>query len=299
MPAAPALFRFVDLFAGIGGFTAALRAYGGECVYAVEIDEDAAAVYKRNSGHNALGDITKDANDKGVAVDAHDILAAGFPCQQFSTSGAVDPVDATRRTLFFNIARIVEKRRPTVLMLETVRNLAGPRHHREWQIIVQTLRELDYRVSERPVILSPHQIPPARGGRPQVRERVFITATYNPQALGHNRPTEPVIEPSEPIDGWDPSWDLAAILDDSHSVPGCELTEAEVRWIDAWDECVQIMYECRDGQRLPGFPLRADSWRDYPQPIPEETPDWKRSFLEEPRVLLRPPPGNRRLGRTS
>ena len=79
-------FKFIDLFAGIGGFHAALNGFGGECVYAVEIDPKAAAVYERNWGLNPLGDITEHVNDSVVTVPNHDVLAAGFPCQPFSKS---------------------------------------------------------------------------------------------------------------------------------------------------------------------------------------------------------------------
>ena len=82
----PAAFTYSDLFAGIGGFHAALSAMGGECVYAVEIDRAAARVYEQNWGIDPLGDITDDAGEGGVAptVRPHDVLAAGFPCQPFS-----------------------------------------------------------------------------------------------------------------------------------------------------------------------------------------------------------------------
>src|SRR4051812_24770089 len=76
-------FRFIDLFAGVGGFHAALSAFGGKCVYAVEIDRAAARVYERNWGLDPLGDVTKDANDEVMTVGGHEILAAGFPCQPF------------------------------------------------------------------------------------------------------------------------------------------------------------------------------------------------------------------------
>src|SRR5690625_3240663 len=84
--ASTASFKYVDLFAGIGGFAAALEAFGGECVYSVEIDPAAAEVYERNWGHSPLGDITEDANDVVMKVAAHDLLVAGFPCQPFSKS---------------------------------------------------------------------------------------------------------------------------------------------------------------------------------------------------------------------
>lgn len=260
---APA-FRFIDLFAGVGGFHAALKAYGGTCVYAVEIDEAAAKTYERNWGHDPLGDITVDANDMTMNVPAHDVLCAGFPCQPFSKSGMQHGMEETRGTLYFNILKIIEQRKPKVVLLENVRNLAGPRHMHEWQVIVETLREQGYRVSEVPAIFSPHLLPPARGGRPQVRERVFITATYNPTGIGDGIDVEPVAAPSDRIDGFEPrhEWNLEALLDDSHNVPGCELTKPERAWINAWDEWVQTWYEKTDGRRPPGFPIWGDSWRD-------------------------------------
>lgn len=283
MGQSPAAFRFVDLFAGVGGFHAALKAYGGRCVYAVEIDPAAAAVYARNWGHDPLGDITADANDSVMNVPPHDILTAGFPCQPFSKSGAQRGMDETRGTLFWNILKIIEARKPKIVILENVRNLAGPRHRHEWQVIIETLRDQGYRVSETPAVFSPHLLPPERGGRPQVRERVFITATYNPSGIGDGLPVEPVARASDRIDGWDPKheWQLEDLLDDAHTLPGCELTAAERLWIDAWDDFVQLLWEAREGRRLPGFPIWADSWADYLDPIPAGTPAWKASHLRK------------------
>ena len=180
-------FRFVDLFAGVGGFHAALKAYGGTCVYSVEIDPAAADVYRRNWAHDPLGDIADDVTDDLVKVPAHEVLAAGFPCQPFSKSGFQHGMEETRGTLYWHILRIIKKRKPKVVLLENVRNLAGPRHLHEWQVIIETLREQGYRVSDTPAIFSPHLLPPERGGRPQVRERVFITATHNPTGIGERR----------------------------------------------------------------------------------------------------------------
>lgn len=256
-------FRFIDLFAGIGGFHAALSALGGECVYAVEVDEKAAAVYRRNWGIDPLGDVTKDANDDVMNVPAHEVLAAGFPCQPFSKSGAQRGMDETRGTLYWNILRIIQERRPKVVLLENVRNLAGPRHMHEWQVIIETLRDEGYRVSEVPAVFSPHLLPPERGGRPQVRERVFITATYDPDDLTGGLDVDPPIVTGQPIDGWEPTtWHLEELLDDAHSIPGCNLTAAERHWIEAWDEWVQVWFEKTDGRRPPGMPIWADSWTD-------------------------------------
>lgn len=261
---APA-FRYIDLFAGIGGFHAALSAYGGECVYAVEVDSKAAATYERNWGYNPLGDITADANDTTMNVPEHEVLVAGFPCQPFSKSGAQRGMDETRGTLFWNIAKIIEARKPKIVMLENVRNLAGPRHLHEWQVIIETLREQGYRVSEVPAIFSPHLLPPERGGRPQVRERVFITATHDPDSLDNGLDVDPPIITGASVDGWDPKaeWHLEDLMDDSHNVPGCELKDSERLWIDAWNEFVETWLEATDGRRPPGFPIWADAWTDY------------------------------------
>ena len=116
-PRAP--FTFVDLFAGIGGFHAALSGMGGECVYAVEIDKRAALVYEQNWGMNPLGDITLDVTDDEVTVPPHDILVAGFPCQPFSKSGAQRGMEETRGTLYWSILRIIKEHHPAICLLYT------------------------------------------------------------------------------------------------------------------------------------------------------------------------------------
>ena len=301
-----ARFRYVDLFAGIGGFAATLEAFGGECVYSVEIDEAAAKVYERNWGHSPLGDITRDANDVTMNVPAHDILAAGFPCQPFSKSGAQRGMDETRGTLYWNILKIIEAHHPTIVLLENVRNLAGPRHKHEWDLIIQTLREQGYRVSQTPTVFSPHLLPLERGGRPQVRERVFITATYDPDSVGDGVDPRPALA-NVSMRG-DEEWDLLQDLpvDRDTEAPGTSLTRSEVAWIDAWDDFVVTMWRelrrsrTRDAAAaLPGFPVWADHWvkvedldawiaggrspytaADIPATW-DEVPTWKRAFLRK------------------
>lgn len=300
-------FRFIDLFAGIGGFHAAMKAFGGECVYAVEIDPKAAAVYEANWGHTPngdgqdhlggkAGDITLDADDDLdiMNVPAHDVLCAGFPCQPFSKSGAQRGMEEARGTLFFNIASIIKAHHPKVVLLENVRNLIGPRHEHEWDVIIETLRDEGYRVSDRAAVFSPHLLPAEMGGAPQVRERVFITATLaDDETVKHDRdhggpapvgamsdrfPSNPTIDyiwgegARLQYDGerFDPrsltnGWHLENLLDDTHNVPGCNLTEAETTWINAWDEFVKIMLERMNYRPLPGHPIWADAWLDFPE----------------------------------
>ena len=276
-------FRFVDLFAGIGGFHAALSALGGECVYASEIDRYAAKVYERNWGIDPLGDIVE-ATETTVQVPDHDVLAAGFPCQPFSKSGFQRGMDEARGTLFWNICRILEERRPKLVLLENVRNLAGPRHKHEWEVIVRSLREFGYRVSSRPTIFSPHLLPPQFGGRPQIRERVFVVATYvgGPDDVD----VEPVVA-NKPVGGWDPhSWDLKKHLPLDRRLRGVtaasvELSEDEVRWIDAWNDfCARLRSD--GAHKLPGFPIWADHFvHSDDLSIDDETPGWKQDFLRK------------------
>lgn len=276
-------FTFVDLFAGIGGFHAALSGLGGECVFASEIDPKAAAVYKANWGIDPLGDITQDANDDVMNVPPCDVLTAGFPCQPFSKSGAQRGMDETRGTLYWNILKVIQAHHPSMVLLENVRNLAGPRHLHEWQIIIETLREEGYVVSDTPAVFSPHLLPPDMGGTPQVRERVFICATYVGEAARTLRPEPPVT--NRAIEGWDPQeWSLEKHLplEDGREIEGCSLSPSERLWIDAWNEFVEMMWEVREGRRLPGFPLWADAWEPLRGlRVPAGTPKWKADFLKK------------------
>ena len=281
-------FKFVDLFAGIGGFHAALASLGGTCVYASEIDKAASEIYLRNWGQRPKGDITKLANEEIMDVPPHDVLVGGFPCQPFSKSGLQKGMDEVRGTLFWNIAKIIEVHRPSIVLLENVRNLAGPRHIHEWNVIIHTLRELGYRVSDDPLIVSPHQIHPNFGGRPQVRERVFIAATKIPSGSPkfNSRPVVPDL--SKAMKVWQAKdWNLSKHLPLEKITSKAKkaevaLNESEIRWIDAWDDFVVTMRGKLRDQPLPGFPIWVDEWVHFDQLlIPYGTPAWKETFLRK------------------
>jgi DNA (cytosine-5)-methyltransferase 1 len=202
-------FKFVDLFAGIGGFHAALGALGGECVYASEWDKDAARIYERNWNLKPEGDITLAANDEVMDVPAHDVLVGGFPCQPFSKSGKQMGMEETRGTLFWNIARIIETHKPSIVLLENVRNIAGPRHIHEWEVIIQTLRDLGYRVSEDPHVVSPHLIKPEFGGRHKCGKEFLSQQHLIPKGMPNFKSNVEIPDLSTVMDGWDPqSWNL-------------------------------------------------------------------------------------------
>jgi DNA (cytosine-5)-methyltransferase 1 len=285
-------FKFVDLFAGIGGFHAALGALGGECVYASEWDLEAARIYERNWNLKPDGDITLAANDEVMNVPDHDVLVGGFPCQPFSKSGKQRGMEETRGTLFWNIAKIIEERKPTLVLLENVQNIVGPRHIHEWQVIIKTLRDLGYRVSENPMVVSPHLIKPDFGGRPQVRNRVFIAATRIPASMNNFKTNVEIPDLRQVTTGWDPlSWSLEKHLPLEKLTRNQEkfsttLSQAEIEWIDAWSDFVTTMYEQVGVTKLPGFPIWANDWVLIDElQIPEGTPVWKSNFLTKNAVF--------------
>lgn len=287
-------FRFADLFAGIGGFHAALSAAGGECTFVSEIDRAAAEVYRLNWGDSIVpsprrplieGDIVHLTEDR-VRVAAHDVLAGGFPCQPFSKSGYQLGMEEARGTLFWNICKILQKHKPSVVLLENVRNIAGPRHRHEWEVIIRSLRELGYRVSDEPTVFSPHLLPPHMGGTPQVRERVFILGTYvGKSAAMRSTDVAPTV-PHQPVGDWDPmNWNLDThLLQNDNEIENLEryqLSPAETEWIEAWEEFVQRMLHHREGERLPGFPIWADEFRVVGNAELEGIPAWKADFLRK------------------
>jgi DNA (cytosine-5)-methyltransferase 1 len=279
-------FTFVDLFAGIGGFHGALSALGGECVFASEIDKDASRVYLRNWGIMPEGDIRALANEHVMRVPKHDVLVGGFPCQPFSKSGKQLGMEETRGTLFWNIAQIIKVHKPKIVLLENVRNIAGPRHEHEWKVIIHTLRELGYRISMEPFVVSPNEIHPLAGGKPQSRDRVFICATLIKRNMPKSSedPGIPHLIPASSnwkISDWNLSKDLP--LENSRSKKIFEeygLSEQENLWLDAWDDFVFGFRENFPNEKIPGFPLWVDAWIESKDlDIDEKLPAWKINFL--------------------
>lgn len=277
--------RFIDLFSGIGGFHAAGESFGWECVFASEIDKSASEVYELNWKMKPSGDIREFTGKASInKVPEHDVLFAGFPCQPFSKSGKQLGMSEDRGSLFYDILHILKVYQPAMVVLENVRNIAGPKHRHEWDFIIESLRKAGYRVSTKPFVVSPHRIPPTYGGSPQARERVFIVGTRVPSEMKSLKSdNEELVFPTD-FDGWDPSnWNLAKHLpiDSSNSKDTLKyrLKEDEVEVINAWDALLQVMLKERNGLRLPGFPLWSDIWGK--RPIYEkvaDAPDWKRDF---------------------
>lgn len=156
--------RFIDLFCGVGGIRLGLEKHGFECVMSSDINAECQKTYLENFGEFPMGDITKIDIAK---IPDHDILCAGFPCQPFSISGKQKGFEDTRGTLFFDICRIIDTKKPKVLLLENVKHLVHHDKGHTLEVILKKLKDLGYHVSWK--ILNGLNF-----GVPQNRERIII-----------------------------------------------------------------------------------------------------------------------------
>lgn len=161
-------FKFIDLFAGVGGFRLAMQNLGGKCVFTSEWDKEAQRTYRANFGEVPFGDITKEETKKFIP-DGFDVLCAGFPCQAFSIAGRRGGFEDTRGTLFFDVAEIIKRKKPKAIFLENVKGLRNHNGGKTLATILNVLRnDLNYFVPE-PQIINAKEF-----GVPQNRERIYI-----------------------------------------------------------------------------------------------------------------------------
>ncbi|MGY2931191.1 DNA (cytosine-5)-methyltransferase 1 [Bradyrhizobium sp. GM6.1] len=206
----PAAFRFIDLFAGIGGLRIGFDAIGGQCVFTSEWDKYSQATYRENFGndHPIAGDIREYSKDPSM-IPAHDVLLAGFPCQPFSIAG-VSKKNAlgrphgflcdTQGTLFFDLAQIIAHHQPSAFLLENVKNLQRHDKGRTFATIINVLRnELGYEIHHRVINSAPWV--------PQKRERIFIVGFKKESSFDFDRLVVPENSPK-----------LGSILDSHESV---------------------------------------------------------------------------------
>jgi DNA (cytosine-5)-methyltransferase 1 len=170
-------FKFIDLFAGIGGFRIAMQNLGGKCVFTSEWDKEAQKTYRANFGEIPFGDITKEAT-KNFIPKGFDVLCAGFPCQAFSIAGKRGGFEDTRGTLFFDVAEIIRKHKPKAIFLENVKGLRNHDKGKTLETILNVLRnDLKYFVPD-PQIINAKDF-----GVPQNRERIFIVGFRKNQGV--------------------------------------------------------------------------------------------------------------------
>lgn len=244
-----------------------MQKLGGNCVFASEIDAAAREVYFDNFGLMPNGDITK-INEKDVPK--HDVLCAGFPCQSFSKAGKREGINDARGTLFFDIMRIAKFHKPSYLLLENVRNLAGHDNGNTWIVIKNSLNEIGYNVPDLPIIFSPHYL-----GIPQFRERVFILCKR--KDLGE-------VEPFNFDKSGIPKSSILDIIQNENEIQNLkkyQLKEDEVSLVELWNDFFKI---CRDD--LPGFPI----WSEFLNNKQNnnglgELPKWKQNFINKNNAL--------------
>lgn len=222
--------RFIDLFAGLGGFHVAMESLGAECVFAAEWEPSLQQLYQRNFGVVPAGDITKVPVDE---VPDHDVLCAGFPCQPFSKAGEQLGFEHTEQgQLFFDVKKILIARMPRYFILENVPNLLKHDGGKTFERIIAELEELGYAVDHHR--LSPHQF-----SIPQVRDRLYIVGSL-----------EGLEEFAWPVSTNAPT-SIRSVL--GHGV-GKPLSPEVMRVLETWDGFLKSMPADVD---VPSFPLWA------------------------------------------
>lgn len=163
-------FKFIDLFAGVGGFRISMQNNGGKCVFSSEWDKNAQKTYRANFGEVPFGDISLKETKSYIPND-FDVLCAGFPCQPFSIAGNRKGFSDTRGNLFFDIQEIVEKHKPKVVFLENVKNFVSHDKGNTFKVIAEILEQkLGYKMYYKVLNSMTH------ANIPQNRERIFIVA---------------------------------------------------------------------------------------------------------------------------
>lgn len=223
--------KFIDLFAGLGGFHLALKRLGHTCVFASEIDDILRRLYKKNFGILPAGDIRQVVVEE---IPPHDILCAGFPCQPFSKAGSQKGFSCPQwGDLFDFVLKVVHFHHPTYLMLENVPNLLKHDGGRTWQMIRADLEKAGYEIDYKQ--LSPH-----RFGIPQIRERVFVVASRTGLANF-----------SWPEEEETPELSITQILD-SHPANAKGLSDQVIRCLTVWQEFLDAFPR---NEELPSFPI--------------------------------------------
>lgn len=225
--------RFIDLFAGLGGFHLALEQLGHRCVFASELNPELQRIYAENFGLTPSGDI-REISIK--TIPTHEILCAGFPCQPFSKAGEQDGFDCPSwGDLFDRVVAILEHHKPEYLLLENVPNLLKHDGGKTWSRVLRLLKTAGYESDAR--ILSPHQF-----GVPQIRERVYIVARRG----GLRNFTWPECEPH-------PNLHVNSVLE-TKPADAKPLSQQVVDCLKMWQRFIR---QFPKSENLPTFPIWA------------------------------------------
>jgi DNA (cytosine-5)-methyltransferase 1 len=303
--------KFIDLFAGLGGFHKALHELGHECVFSSEINPTLKTLYKTNWGIEPCGDIKDIVKNDLSRIPKHDILCAGFPCQPFSKAGKQEGRDDKERgTLFNDIVKILEHRTPKYFILENVPFLAKHDNEATWNSMQRKLKSLGYEVDHRNY--SPHDF-----GIPQHRMRIFIVGSL--KGLGHfdfdevDKHKRPVIDIKQFIDENPkeirklPSANKECItlwqkfieaIPKSTALPGFPIWGMEFGATYPYDDAENIpfklpakkleRYKGNFGMSLKGL-RKSEQMANLPSyaRVPKKFPDWKQKYIEQNRKFYK------------
>lgn len=244
MPRLPTKFKFIDLFAGLGGFHAGLTALGGRCVFASEWDPILQQTYQKNFGITPAGDIT---TIRAQAIPDHNMLAAGFPCQPFSKAGLQEGLNCTKQgQLILNVVDILRTKKPDFFILENVPNLLTHDQGRTWHLIQSLLTNKSngagYEIAYK--LLSPREF-----NVPHNRQRLFIVGSRK-SLTNFKWPTPVPLTKS-----------LADLYDESLH-PMAKVPQRQIEVIEVW---TQFFERVPRDVTLPSFPLWTMEWgANYP-----------------------------------
>ena len=267
-------FKFIDLFAGIGGFHCAMDKYSNgnaKCVMASEINDEAKRIYEKHFNMNILGDITKIKKDD--ITEEFDVVCGGFPCQTFSKAGMQKGFGDPRGTLFREIIRLSENsedftKQPKIMILENVRNLITHDNGITWNTIRKGLEDIGYNVIKTPIVVGPKDF-----NIPQIRERAIILAVRKDIYDGE---INSKIEKKH-----NNSTSIYKILDEDLSdeeYKKYKISKKEEQVLDAWNAFVKGVK-----LRIVGFPIWSDEFgKNYDV---SNLPAWKQEFIVKNRKL--------------
>lgn len=262
--------KYIELFSGIGAFTQAIESLdyvNSECVFAADINEQCAKVYKNNYHIDSLCDITK-VDEK--TISHHNFCFFSPPCQAFSKSGKQKGFEDTRGTLIYDVFRILDFHKPKYILMENVRNLVSHDNHKTINTILEKLHYLGYRTTSMPIILSPHYFKV-----PQTRERAFLPGIYDPENV--DKPLE------FKFDEFAKKTDctIEDVIDHKYdNDSNLKISKFEEKLLNMWDEFYHGI-----NKSVIGFPI----WYDYFHDLDEtdDMPDWKKDFIRKNKDLYR------------
>jgi DNA (cytosine-5)-methyltransferase 1 len=229
------MIRFIDLFAGLGGFHLAASSLGAKCVFAAEIDDELRRLYLLNFGMLPAGDLREISIED---IPRHDLLCAGFPCQPFSKAGEqAGCKDKERGTLFKKILEIVDRHRPRFIILENVAHFVRHNDGSTYNKITSSLRSMGYCVDSRQ--LSPHAF-----GIPQIRERMYLVAHCG-GAINFRWPHEETNVSH---------LNVRSVLD-SNPDDAAPISAQALRCLEVWQEFLELV---PNGESFRGWPLWSE-----------------------------------------